>query len=123
MTAHHGKHAREDKPGDSAEPKPRAKKAVKRDAAGTAREPSAGAHAGMKMDGPAGADDTKADLTAATRATAAQKVAWGALSVLALAAGIVFSATTANLRLGARDVGGAVMPPGMKMFRDTPVRP
>ena len=69
------------------------------------------AHAGMKM---------KMPMSAALRATTAQKVAWALLSVIGLAAGLVLSASTTNLRLSARDVGGAVMPPGMIMLRDTP---
>lgn len=68
-------------------------------------------HAGVKM---------KVPLSAALRATTAQKIAWALLSVLGLAAGLVISASTTNLRLSARDVGGAVMPPGMIMLRDTP---
>ena len=68
-------------------------------------------HAGMKM---------KMPMSAALRATTAQKVAWALLSVLGLAAGLVISASTTNLRLSAHDVGGAVMPPGMIMLRDTP---
>jgi FtsP/CotA-like multicopper oxidase with cupredoxin domain len=45
-------------------------------------------------------------------------VAFG--TVLALAAGIAFSAFYTNLGLGAHDVGGAIMPPGMIMTYDTP---
>lgn len=62
-------------------------------------------HTGMKMASP----PTRPQLIA---------VALG--SVLALAAALTFSATYFNLGLGARDVGGAVMPPGMIMLRDTP---
>jgi FtsP/CotA-like multicopper oxidase with cupredoxin domain len=40
--------------------------------------------------------------------------------VLALLAAFSIPATQVNLRLSARDVGGAVMPPGMIMRRDTP---
>lgn len=69
------------------------------------------AHAGMKM---------KMPMSPAFRATTTQRVAWAFLSFIALAAGLVISASTTNLRLGARDVGGAVMPPGMIMLRDTP---
>ena len=68
-------------------------------------------HAGMNM---------KMPMSKAFRATTAQKVAWALLSVIGLAAGLVISASTTNLRLSARDVGGAVMPPGMIMLRDTP---
>ncbi len=60
------------------------------------------------------------DLSAATRATSAQKFAWAFLSLVLLAAGLIFSATVVNLNLSARDVGGAIMPPGMIMLRDTP---
>jgi len=68
-----------------------------------------GEHAGMAM-----------DLSAATRATTAQKSVWGFLSMVLLATGLIFSATVVNLSLSVRDVGGAVMPPGMIMLRDTP---
>ena len=54
------------------------------------------------------------------RATPTQTAGFSLLSVLALAAGVIFSASYANLRLSARDVGGAVMPPSMIMLRDTP---
>ena len=56
----------------------------------------------------------------AFRATTPQIASIAFLSVVALAAGLIFSASSANLSLGARDVGGAVMPPGMIMTRDTP---
>lgn len=66
-------------------------------------------HAGMKMgEGPA------------TRATTAQKIAWAVLSLLALVTGVTLATSKTNLNLGAREVGGAVMPPGMIMLRDTP---
>jgi manganese oxidase len=41
-------------------------------------------------------------------------------SILVLALGMVAPANWVNLRLSARDVGGAMMPPGMIMDRDTP---
>jgi FtsP/CotA-like multicopper oxidase with cupredoxin domain len=56
----------------------------------------------------------------ALRPTRPQLVAWSIASVLALVAGLLYSAYRVNLGLGARDVGGAVMPPGMVMTRDTP---
>ena len=56
----------------------------------------------------------------AFRATTAQIASIGLMSVVALAAALAFSASIANLSLGARDVGGLVMPPGMIMTRDTP---
>ena len=42
------------------------------------------------------------------------------LTVLALALGVVIPAQFVNLSLSAEDVGGAIMPPGMAMTRDTP---
>ena len=59
-------------------------------------------------------------LDVAYRATTAQITSIAIVSVVALLAGILFSASYANLSLGARDVGGLVMPPGMIMTRDTP---
>jgi FtsP/CotA-like multicopper oxidase with cupredoxin domain len=62
----------------------------------------------------------QADLPLALRPTGPQLVVWSILSVVALVIGLVYSAYRVNLGLGARDVGGAVMPPGMVMTRDTP---
>jgi FtsP/CotA-like multicopper oxidase with cupredoxin domain len=56
----------------------------------------------------------------AFRVTTPQLASVALLSVVALAAALLFSASYANLSLGARDVGGLVMPPGMIMTRDTP---
>jgi FtsP/CotA-like multicopper oxidase with cupredoxin domain len=42
------------------------------------------------------------------------------LTVLALVLGIILPAQKVNLTLSADDVGGAIMPPGMIMARDTP---
>ena len=42
------------------------------------------------------------------------------LTVLALALSVVIPAQFVNLSLSAEDVGGAIMPPGMTMTRDTP---
>lgn len=42
------------------------------------------------------------------------------LSVLVLVASLLWSAGYANLSIGAHDVEGAIMPPGMIMTRDTP---
>lgn len=50
--------------------------------------------------------------------TRAQLVAMSMLTVLALVAGSVFAASQANLTVSARQVGNAVMPPGMVMRRD-----
>jgi len=71
-------------------------------------------------EGMAGMDHGAMDLSAATRATSAQKAVWAFLSVVLLATGLIFSATVVNLNLSARDVRGAIMPPGMIMLRDTP---
>lgn len=53
-------------------------------------------------------------------ATVPQLAALGGVSVLALALGMIAPANWLNLTLSARDVGGAIMPPGMVMDRDTP---
>ena len=58
----------------------------------------------------------------AFRVTRPQLAAAVTMSLVALAAGLVLSASIANLGIGARDVDGAVMPPGMIMTRDTPAR-
>lgn len=63
---------------------------------------------------------TGMDLSMATRVTRPQRWAMASLSLVLLAAGVVFCASFTNLRLSARTVGGAVMPPGMIMLRDTP---
>jgi len=60
------------------------------------------------------------DLDVAYRVTRPQLVSVGVASLVALAAALVVSASSFNLSLGARDVGGLVMPPGMIMTRDTP---
>ncbi|MEO8218667.1 MAG: DUF4396 domain-containing protein [Acidobacteriota bacterium] len=52
--------------------------------------------------------------------TRTQLAAVTMISVLALAVGMVAPANWVNLRLSARQVGGAMMPPGMIMDRDTP---
>ena len=52
--------------------------------------------------------------------TAPQLTAVAGVSLLALVLGMVAPANWVNLRLSARDVGGAIMPPGMITDRDTP---
>jgi FtsP/CotA-like multicopper oxidase with cupredoxin domain len=52
--------------------------------------------------------------------TYAQLAAVAGVSALTLALGMVVPANWVNLRLSAHDVGGAIMPPGMIMDRDTP---
>lgn len=66
-------------------------------------------HAGMAMEGQNAQQVTRTQLAAVSLAT-----------LLALIAGLLFSASYTNLRLSARDVGGAIMPPGMIMTYDTP---
>jgi FtsP/CotA-like multicopper oxidase with cupredoxin domain len=53
-------------------------------------------------------------------ATSPQLAAVTIVSALGLMLGMVAPANWVNLRLSARDVGGAIMPPGMIMDRDTP---
>lgn len=53
-------------------------------------------------------------------ATGPQIAALSAVSVLALAIGMIAPANWINLNLSARDVGGVIMPEGMIMDRDTP---
>jgi FtsP/CotA-like multicopper oxidase with cupredoxin domain len=55
-----------------------------------------------------------------TDATRPQLVALCAVSSLALIVGMAAPANWVNLSLSVRDVGGAIMPPGMIMDRDTP---
>jgi FtsP/CotA-like multicopper oxidase with cupredoxin domain len=72
-------------------------------------------------DAPSSVAQTDAAAAAlAFRVTRPQLVAATVMSLVALAAGLVLSASIANLGIGARDVDGAVMPPGMIMTRDTP---
>lgn len=56
----------------------------------------------------------------ASDATAPQLAALSGVSLLLLAIGMAGPANWVNLSLSARDVGGAIMPPGMFMDRDTP---
>jgi manganese oxidase len=53
-------------------------------------------------------------------ATRPQLAAMAGVSAVALALGLVAPANWVNLRLSAREVGGAIMPPGMIMDRNTP---
>ena len=76
---------------------------------GMAKAGGDGAHAGMCMDGRMGRHITRPQLAAVALAT-----------VLALVAAVIFSASYTNLRLSARAVGGAIMPPGMIMTYDMP---
>jgi FtsP/CotA-like multicopper oxidase with cupredoxin domain len=59
-------------------------------------------------------------MTAASQVTRPQLVSVTILTLVALTAAVLWSASYANLTLSAKDVGGAIMPPGMIMIRDTP---
>src|SRR5437773_11935520 len=52
--------------------------------------------------------------------TRPQLAAVAGFSAFAVLLGLVAPANWVNLRLSARDVGGAIMPPGMIMDRNTP---
>lgn len=54
------------------------------------------------------------------KVSGAEIAAVALLTLLALALGVVVPASKLNLGLSAKDVGGAVMPPGMIMTRETP---
>lgn len=69
---------------------------------------------GNQKHGPHGGHGMESD------ATVPQLAAVSGVSMLALALGMVAPANWVNLTLSARDVGGAIMPPGMIMDRDTP---
>uniref|UniRef100_B0SUW9 Multicopper oxidase type 3 n=1 Tax=Caulobacter sp. (strain K31) TaxID=366602 RepID=B0SUW9_CAUSK len=73
-------------------------------------QPSHGAHAATASDGHGMASD----------ATSAQIAALGIVSSLALVAGMIAPWNWINMTLSAHQVGGAIMPPGMIMDRDTP---
>ena len=74
-------------------------------------------HRGGAHDEHGGRQDQHAMKSEATRA---QLAAVGGVSTLALLFGLAAPANWVNLRLSARQVGGAIMPPGMIMDRDTP---
>jgi len=73
-----------------------------------------------RADGSRPIDGSSAGIDVAYRVTRPQIAAMAFLSVVALAAGIAWSASTSNLAIGARDVDGAIMPPGMVNSRDMP---
>lgn len=74
-------------------------------------------HPGPDGRAPGGAAATHAMGSDVTRPQIAAVVV---LTVLALVAGLLWSANYANLTIGSHDVAGAVMAPGMIMTRDTP---
>jgi FtsP/CotA-like multicopper oxidase with cupredoxin domain/uncharacterized membrane protein len=91
--------------------------AGRRETPSPSQEP--GGHQGhARMGGMAGMGGGPIDV--AYRVTRPQLAAVALASVVLLAAALLFSASRVNLGLGARDVGGLVMPPGMIMTRDTP---
>jgi FtsP/CotA-like multicopper oxidase with cupredoxin domain len=73
-----------------------------------------GQHHAQAAGGHAEGDKMKSDITPV------QLAAVAGVSLLALAVGMIAPANWLNLRLSARDVGGAIMPPGMTTDRDTP---
>ncbi|MEP6567671.1 MAG: multicopper oxidase domain-containing protein, partial [Mesorhizobium sp.] len=94
-------------------------------------QPAKGQHAGMEMhqagdhaqqghDMASHAGKKSGGHQMETDATTPQIAALGVVSLIALAIGMMAPANWLNLTLSARDVGGAIMPPGMIMDRDTP---
>src|SRR5574338_1066949 len=77
-----------------------------------------GSHAGKQA--ASTGDGATSGMGMAPRYTRPQLVAVSAASLLSLAATIVLSAFSTNLKLSSREVGGAIMPPGMIMTYDTP---
>jgi FtsP/CotA-like multicopper oxidase with cupredoxin domain len=70
-------------------------------------------HAGMVHEG------LMLDTSPAFAVTGPQLIAVTFLTLLALAAAVLWSISHANLTLSAKEVGGLVMPPGMIMTRET----
>ncbi|MEO7206823.1 MAG: DUF4396 domain-containing protein [Steroidobacteraceae bacterium] len=60
------------------------------------------------------------DMNMKSDVTRPQLLAIGGVSMLALLTGLIAPGNWVNLRLSAHEVGGAIMPPGMHMDRDTP---
>ena len=90
---------------------------TERDAGGSAHGAK---HAMTRHMGHGGAKDAgRHGHPMASEVTTPQLAAMAGISVIALLIGMVTPANFVNLRLGARDVGGAIMPPGMIMTRDT----
>ena len=90
---------------------------TERDAGGSAHGAK---HAMTRHMGHGGAKDaSRHGHPMASEVTTPQLAAMAGISVIALLIGMVTPANFVNLRLGARDVGGTIMPPGMIMTRDT----
>ena len=80
--------------------------------------PSADGYAGQEDHATIGHAGTHHEMKPAV--TRPQLAVVGLLTVLALVASVVIPAMFVNLTYSAEEVGGAVMPPGMVMSRDTP---
>jgi FtsP/CotA-like multicopper oxidase with cupredoxin domain len=76
-------------------------------------------HAGMGHGSMDHAGMDRADVSSAHAVTGPQLAAVTLLTLLALTAAVLWSASYANLTLSAKQVGGLVMPPGMIMTRET----
>lgn len=74
----------------------------------------------MAQDKPPDTSAAGKPIEPAFRVTGPQIHATSFLSAIALAIGVLIPASSTNLWLGARDVGGVIMPPGMIMQPDTP---
>jgi FtsP/CotA-like multicopper oxidase with cupredoxin domain len=85
---------------------------------GTTRSAEAGAHQHSRHQ--RGRANGGAGHSMVPKTTRPQLATVTGISVLFLAAGMVLPALSVNLRLGAGDVGGSIMPPGMIMSWDTP---
>jgi manganese oxidase len=81
---------------------------------------SADGHAGHEEDHAAMGHDARMHHEMKPNVTRPQLAVVGLLTVLALIASVVIPAMFVNLTYSAEEVGGAIMPPGMVMSRDTP---
>jgi FtsP/CotA-like multicopper oxidase with cupredoxin domain len=77
-------------------------------------------HTGHEHHQPASSGHGGHQMSMQTDVTRPQIAVVAVLTTLALVAAILWSASYANLSIGADDVDGAVMPPGMIMTRDMP---
>jgi hypothetical protein len=103
----------ERKPGSPFDPNKRQGTSAQTEGAHS-EHPRHGQHAGGGQHASGGHHDMESD------ATPAQRTALAGVSFLMLVVGMVAPANWVNLRLSAREVGGAIMPPGMIMDRNTP---
>jgi manganese oxidase len=126
VTGHGGEgpaHASEERTATGGHPRPHDGSSQPPSSAGSgtapAPSPQHGGHQGHAgTGGMAGMGGGPVDV--AFRVTRPQLAAVALASVVLLAGALLFSASRVNLGLGAHDVGGLVMPPGMIMTRDTP---